>query len=172
MGSDMLSALQMIVVPFLDSLYNKPEKLVIIMSPICYNRLTAPYSQLYEYTSGLKAFKENFIAGLTKNGSVPDIEFVVEPLLSPTNALCGTNPMNANAFDYLILAAPKLRTGPEDQAQPMLLYGAPLTKFVYPTIPGSYNTQYKFLRRVAGVFCPVSSVIRAYSGFGCLTAAT
>ena len=171
-GSNMLSALQGIIVPFLDSLYNKAETLVIAMSPICYNRLTAPYSQLYNPTAALKAFIENFIAGKKENGDVPDIEIVIEPLLSPTNALNGTNPFNANAFDYLVLAAPRIRTGPDNQSQPMILAGAPLQKFVYPTIPGSYNTHYKFLRRYAGVFAPVASAIRVYSGFGCLTALT
>jgi hypothetical protein len=172
-GSLMLSALQGIIVPFLDSLNNKAETLVLAMSPICYNRLTAPYSQLYNPTSALKAFIENFIAGKKEKGDVPDIEIVIEPLLGPTNALNPAgNPMNANAFDYLVLAAPKIRTGPEGQAQPMLMFGAPLMKFVYPTIPGSYNTQYKFLRRIAGVFCPVTAAVRVISGFGCLTAGT
>ena len=45
-------------------------------------------------------------------------------------------------------------------------------EFVYPTIPGSYDTQYKFLRRVAGVFAPVQAAVVAYSGFGIKTAST
>jgi hypothetical protein len=168
-GSNMLSALQAIIIPFLNTLYNKAETLVIAMSPAAYNYLTAPYSLLYNPTAALKAFIENFIAGKKENGDVPNIEIVIEPLLSGTNAADGTNPMNANAFDYFILAAPRIRTGPDNQSQPMIKFGAPITKFVYPTIPGSYNTQYKFLRRVAGVFCPVASTVRVFSGFGVLT---
>lgn len=159
-GSDMLSGLQSIIVPFLDSLYNKAERLVIVMSPQCYNRLTAPYSATYNPTAALKAAIENLIAGKKEDGSVPSVEVVIEPLFAPSTIF------NAQTYDYLLLLAPELKTGPSGEKQSMLMFGAPLMEFVYPTIPGSYDTQYKFLRRVAGVFAPVKAAVAAYSAFG------
>ncbi len=165
-GSDMLSALQGIIVPFLDSLYNKAERLVLVMSPQCYNRLTAPYSATYNPTAALKATIENLIAGLKEDGNVPSVEIVVEPLFAPSTIF------NAQTYDYLLLLAPEIKTGPSNETQPMLMFGAPLMEFVYPTIPGSYDTQYKFLRRVAGVFAPVQAAVAAWSGFGIKTVST
>ena len=165
-GSDMLSALQSIIVPFLDSLYNKAETLVLVMSPQCYNRLTAPYSAVYNPTAALKAMIENFIAGKKEDGSVPDVEIVIEPLLAPSTVF------NTNTYDYLLLLAPDLKTGPAGEKQPMLMFGAPLMEFVYPTVPGSFDTQYRFLRRIAGVFAPVRGAVAAYSGFGIKSATT
>ena len=165
-GSDMLSALQSILIPFLDSLYNKITTVKIVVSPQCYNRLTAPYSATYNPTAALKATIENFIAGKTKDGTVPDLEFVIEPLFAPSTIF------NAQTYDYLLLLAPEMPTGPDEEKQPMLLFGAPLMEFVYPTIPGSYTTQYKFLRRVAGVFAPVQAAVVAYRAFGIASATT
>jgi len=165
-GASMLSALQGIIVPFLDSLYNKAETLIMAMSPQCYNRLTAPYSTTYNPTAALKAMIENLIAGKKEDGSVPNVEIVIDPLLAPST------PFNAQTYDYFLLIAPRMRTGPEGQVQPMVMFGAPLMEFVYPTIPGSYDTQYKFLRRVAGVYAPVQAAVAAWSGFGIKSSTT
>ena len=165
-GSDMLTALQSILIPFLDSLYNKVSTIKIVVSPQCYNRMTAPYSATYNPTAALKATIENFIAGKTKDGTVPDLEFVIEPMFAPSTIF------NAQTYDYLLLLAPEMPTGPDEEKQPMLLFGAPMMEFVFPTIPGSYTTQYKFLRKVAGVFAPVSQAVKAYSGFGIASATT
>lgn len=165
-GAAMLTGLQSIIIPFLDALYNKAETLVIAMSPVCYNRLTAPYSTTYNPTAALKAMIENLIAGKKEDGSVPNVEIVVDPLLSASTVF------NAQTYDYLLLIAPRMRTGPAGEVQPMVMFGAPLMEFVYPTIPGSYDTQYKFLRRVAGVFAPVQAAVAAYSGFGIKSATT
>ena len=165
-GSDQLTALQSIIVPFLNSLYNKVKTLVIVMSPACYNYLTVPYSAIYNPTAGLKAMLENFIAGKMEKGGVPNIEIVIEPLLAANTVF------NTNAYDYTLLLAPEIPTGPDEESQPMLLFGAPLMEFVYPTIPGSFDTQYKFLRRIAGIFAPVKAAVAAYSGFGQKTATT
>jgi hypothetical protein len=109
---------------------------------------------------------ENFIAGKKEDGSVPDVEIVVEPLLAPSTVF------NSNTYDYLLLLAPEIKTGPAGEKQPMLMFGAPLMEFVYPTVPGSFDTQYRFLRRVAGVFAPVRGAVAAYSGFGIKSATT
>ena len=103
---------------------------------------------------------ENFIAGKMEKGRVPNVEIVIEPLLAANTVF------NTNAYDYTLLLAPEIPTGPDEESQPMLLFGAPLMEFVYPTIPGSYDTQYKFLRRYAGVFAPVQAAVAAWSGFG------
>lgn len=160
-GSDMYSALISIIVPFLTGLYNKVEEMVIAVSPTAYNLLTShPYSAIYNPESALKAMLDNFMAGKGENGDLPSIKIVADPLLAPSTIF------NAQTYDYTVLIAKSLRTGPDKQKQPMVLFGAPLQRFVYPTIPGSYATHYKFLRRIAGVFGPVPGAVVVYSGFG------
>ena len=65
-----------------------------------------------------------------------------------------------------MITAPEIGAGPTDEKQDLLLFGAPLMNYVFPAIPGQYNTQYKTLRRVAGVFAPVPIAAKVYSGFG------
>ncbi len=159
-GAAQLSALLSIIIPFLDALHNRAETLIIAMSPQCYNRMTVPYSTTYNPTAALKAAIENLIAGKQEDGTVPNVQIVIDPLLEPSTSF------NAQTYDYTLLISPRMKTGPTGATQPMVMFGAPLMEFVYPTIPGSYDTQYKFLRRVAGVFCPVAASVAAYSGFG------
>lgn len=160
-GATQLQALQGIIVPFLTTLYNKLKSLKIVVSPTCYNALTAPYSNTYSAESAIKAFIGNFVAGKTKDGGVPDIEFVIEPLFAPSTMF------NANTYDYMMLIASELQVGPDEEEAPLIMFGAPLMEFVYPTIPGTYDTQYKFLKRVAGVFAPLGGQsVAVWTGFG------
>ena len=160
-GYTQLAALQSIMVPFLTTLYNKLKSLKIVVSPICYNALTAPYSSTYSAESALKALIGNFVAGKTKDGGVPDIEFVIEPLFSPSTMF------NSNTYDYMMLIASELQVGPDEEEMPLIKFGAPLMEFVYPTIPGTYETEYKFLKRVAGVFAPLGGQsVAVWTGFG------
>ena len=73
---------------------------------------------------------------------------------------------NSQAYDYLIITAPEVGTGPEDTRQSIIKCGMPLKEFVYPVIPGMVNTQHRMLRRYAGVFAPVGKSVKIYSGFG------
>jgi hypothetical protein len=160
-GATQLQALQGIIVPFLTTLYNKLKSLKIVVSPTCYNALTAPYSNTYSAESALKALLGNFVAGKTKDGGVPDIEFVIEPLFAPSTMF------NPNTYDYMMLIASELQVGPDEEEMPLIMFGAPLMEFVYPTIPGSYETQYKFLKRVAGVYAPLGGQsVAVWTGFG------
>ncbi len=160
-GATQLQALQAVIVPFLTTLYNKLKSLKIVVSPTCYNALTAPYSSTYSAESALKALLSNFVAGKTKDGGVPDIEFVIEPLFAPSTMF------NSNTYDYMMLIASELQVGPDEEEMPLIMFGAPLMEFVYPTIPGSYETQYKFLKRVAGVYAPLGGQsVAVWTGFG------
>ena len=163
-GYTQLAALQSVIVPFLTTLYNKLKSLKIVVSPDCYNALTAPYSSTYSAESAIKALLGNFVAGKTKDGGVPDIEFVIEPLFAPNYR---SNPFNSSNSDYMMLIASELQVGPDEEEMPLIMFGAPLMEFVYPTIPGSYETQYKFLKRVAGVFAPMGGQsVAVWTGFG------
>jgi hypothetical protein len=66
----------------------------------------------------------------------------------------------------MVITAPSITGGVDEQDQPLLFWGKPLDKFVFPTIPGSYSTQYKTLKRVSGMFAPYSPAVKVYYGFG------
>ena len=160
-GAAQLLALEQIIVPFLTTVYNKIHTLKIVMSPTCYNALTAPYSTQYSAEGAIKAFLANFLAGKTKDGGVPNIEIIIEPLFAPSTMF------NANAYDYFALIATEMELGPDEEMMPLIMFGAPLMEFVYPTIPGAYDTQYKFLKRVAGIFAPMGGQsVAVWTGFG------
>ena len=160
-GATQLLALEQIIVPFLTTVYNKIDTLKMVMSPTCYNALTAPYSASYSAEGAVKAFLANFLAGKTKDGGVPNIEIVIEPLFAPSTMF------NANTYDYFMLVATEMETGPDEEKTPLIMCGAPLMEFVYPTIPGAYDTQYKFLKRYAGIFAPIGGQsVAVWTGFG------
>ena len=160
-GSKIYQNLARIVVEFLSRTYNKFPKLRIAMAPECYNIFsTAPYSDVYNPTAALKIMVANMMPGEMKDGKIPDFEFFPDPLLA-----AGTI-FNPNEYDYLVITAPETKAGPDETTQPLVLAGMPLDEFVYPVIPGQYNTQYKILRRYAGVFAPVPDAIEVISGFG------
>lgn len=160
-GSDAYKALFSAINSFLTASDNKFKHLRVAMSPLAYNLLTSlPYSDAYSAVSPKKVFEDNYLGGENKDGKLPTIEFIADPMLKASSLF------NANAFDYLVITAPEIDAGPDDEKQGTVLFGAPLMKYVFPAIPGQYNTQYKTLRRVAGIFAPVPSAVKVYSGFG------
>jgi len=160
-GADMYVALSAVVNTFLNASLNKLNQLKIGLSVLAYNILaTTPYSQAYNPNSVLKVFVDNYAAGAGLDGYTPSIEFYPEPLFQPSTV------WNSLATDYMVIAAPEITGGVDEETQPLILFGMPLKDFVYPAIPGAYMTQYKFLRRIAGVFCPYTPALKVYTGFG------
>ena len=160
-GSDVYKMVYRIINDFLTSADNKFNKVKVAMSPEAYNYFTSlPYSENFDPTAAWKIFNENYGGGKDKNGKLPTIEFVSDPMLK------GSSMFNANTFDYLVITAPEVGAGPDDENQPLVLFGSPLREFIFPAIPGQYNTQFKTLRRVAGIFAPVPQGVRVYAGFG------
>ena len=160
-GSDMYKAFSKALNAYLTTNMNKFPKIMIGMSPLAYNLFTsAAYSDTYDPNSAMKIFMNNYMAGEDKDGRMPDIEIFADPLLAPNTIF---NPLST---DYLVITAPEIGTGPDDTPQPLVLFGAPLMEFVYPVVPGQYLTQYKMLRRVAGIFAPYTPAIQVYTGFG------
>lgn len=160
-GSDVYSAMYNILNDFLTSSDNKFEEIKVAMSPEAYNIFTSlPYSSNYNPTAANKIFTENYFAGMGKDGSTPKIEFISDPLLKANSMF------NKSSSDRMIITAPRVKAGPQEQEQPLVLFGAPMMNLVFPVVPGQYNTQYKTMRRVAGVFTPVPQAVRAYAGFG------
>ena len=97
---------------------------------------------------------------MTKSGSKPKIEFYSDPLLA------AKTPFNNTALDRLVITAPEVGAGTNDEKQDILLAGIPLENFTYPVYPNSYDQQHAVLRRYAGVFAPVPQAVKVYSGFG------
>lgn len=160
-GSDAYAALYNILNDFLTSGDNKFEKITVAMSPEAYNNLTSlPYSSNYNPTAAHKIFVDNYLAGKGKDGATPTVEFYSDPLLKAGSIF------NPSTHDYMVITAPEVKAGPSEEMQPLVLFGAPMMNLVFPVIPGQYNTQYKTMRRVAGVFAPVPQAIRVYQGFG------
>ena len=54
----------------------------------------------------------------------------------------------------------------DDETQDILMLGVPLENFTYPVYPNSYDQQHAVLRRFAGVFAPIASAVKVFSGFG------
>ena len=119
-----------------------------------------PYSAAYNPKSPLAIFEENYIAGMTKTGKIPRVEFFADPMLDAATQF------NSGIHDYLVITAPEIGLGPEDAKKKVILQGMPLSEFVYPVVPGMINTQHRVLRRYAGIFAPVSESVKIYSGFG------
>jgi hypothetical protein len=160
-GSDMYALLATALNSFLTTNMNKFPKIMVGMSPLAYNILTSQsYSAAYNPNSAMKIFMENYSAGVDKDGRMPDIEIFADPLLAASTTF------NALATDYLVITAPSIGTGPNDQLQPLVTFGAPLMEFVYPVVPGQFTTQYRMLRRAAGIFAPYLPAIKVYTGFG------
>ncbi len=108
----------------------------------------------------MKIFEENFLAGMTKNGTTPKIEFFADPLLA------ADTDFSKDGLDRLVITAPEIGAGPNDEKQDLLLLGVPLENFTYPVYPNSYDQQHAVLRRFAGVFAPVGQAVKVYTGFG------
>ena len=160
-GSDVYRMVYGRINSFLSDADNKFSKVKVAMAPEAYNYFTSlPYSDNFDPTAAWKIFNENYGGGKGENGQLPKIEFVSDPMLKANSMF------NSNSFDYMVMTAPEVGAGPDNENQPLVLFGSPLREFVFPAIPGQYNTQFKTLRRVAGIFAPVPQAIRAYAGFG------
>lgn len=160
-GYTMYQALAKAITDFMGASKNKFDVVRVAMSPEAYNVLTStPYSNNYEPKSPLKIFEENFEAGVTKNGSKSKVEFFADPFLSASNGF------DNSGSDKLVITAPEIGAGTDDEKQDLLLLGIPLENFTYPVYPNSYDQQHAVLRRFAGVFAPVGQAVKCYSGFG------
>lgn len=160
-GNTMYQALAGAITDFMGASQNKFDVIRVAMSPAAYNLLTStPYSDTYEAKSPIAIFEENFMAGVTKNGSKPKIEFYADPLLSADTEF------SSDGNDRLVITAPEVGAGPDDEKQDLLLLGVPLENFTYPVYPNSYDQQHAVLRRFAGVFAPVGQAVKVYAGFG------
>ena len=160
-GADAYRAVYSVINNFLSSADNKFSEVVMAMSPEAYNDFTSlPYSENFNPVAAHKILLENYGAGKGQDGKLPSVRFVSDPMLKAGSIF------NPTAHDYMVMTAPKVGAGPGNEEQPLVLFGAPLMDFVFPAIPGQYNTQYKTMRRVAGVFAPVPQAIRVYQGFG------
>lgn len=160
-GSTMYKALAQVIREFMNVSYNKFDIIRVAMAPAAYNLLTSTaYSDAYNPRCALAIFAENFEAGVTKSGSKPKIEFYSDPLLA------AKTPFNSTALDRLVITAPEVGAGTNDEKQDILLAGIPLENFTYPVYPNSYDQQHAVLRRYAGVFAPVPQAVKVYSGFG------
>lgn len=160
-GADVYRAVYSKINSFLTDADNKFNKVQVAMCPEAYNIFTSlPYSETFDPTAAWKIFNENYGGGQMKDGKLPTIEFISDPMLKPNSMF------NSNPFDYMVMTAPEVGAGPTDENQPLVLFGSPLREFVFPAIPGQYNTQFKTLRRVAGIFAPVPQAVRVYAGFG------
>lgn len=160
-GNTMYQALSKVITDFMNASQNKFDVIRVAMAPKAYNILTStPYSDVYEAKSPLKIFEENFEAGMTKNGSKPKVEFFADPLLAAETEF------NPSKNDKLVITAPEIGAGPNDEKQDLLLLGVPLENFTYPVYPNAYDQQHAVLRRYSGVFAPVAQSVKVYSGFG------
>ena len=160
-GYTMYKQLAKAITDFMGASQNKFDIVRVAMAPGAYNLLTSvPYSNTYEAKSALAIFEENFNAGVTKNGSKPKIEFYADPFLAANTEF------NSSMSDKLVITAPEIGAGPNDEKQDLLLLGVPLENFTYPVYPNAYDQQHAVLRRFAGVFAPVGLAVKVYTGFG------
>ena len=160
-GSTIYQHLAGIINDFFDASYNKFDHVKVGLSTYAFNQLSSiPYSDVYNAKSVLAIFNENYIAGETKEGKIPRVEFYADPLLD------ASTDYNQNAYDYMVITAPEIGLGPEDTRKNVILQGMPLKEFVYPVVPGQINTQHRMLRRYAGIYAPVTESVKVISGFG------
>lgn len=160
-GNTMYANLAKVVRDFMDASQNKFDIVRVAMAPAAYNLLASTnYSDVYNPEGAMKIFMDNFEAGVTKSGAKPKIEIYADPLLAANNGF------NTAATDLMVITAPEVGAGPQDEKQDLLLLGVPLENFVYPVYPNSYDQQHCVLRRFAGVFAPVEAAVKVYSGFG------
>ena len=160
-GSDAFRLIAGKINDFLTRADNKFSHIKIAVSPEAYNYLTSmPYSDVYDATTAMETFAKSYLAGKGPNGSTPTIEWVADPLLKANSIF------NPNDFDYMIIQAPEIGGGPNNESQPTNFWATALKKFVFPVIPGMYNDQYKTLRRVAGIIAPIPAATEVWAGFG------
>ncbi len=162
-GSTAYQQLATAISDFLSTLKNKVTKVNVRMSPEAYNILgKLPYSDVYNPNSAIKIMVENFMSGKGLNAA-PAIEILPDPMLSASSA---ANVFNPIAHDYLVITAESIGTGPDNASQSLIWYGQPLDKFVYPVVPQQFSTQYRTMRRVSGIFAPLTTAVKVYSTYG------
>lgn len=160
-GSDMYEALSGIINKVFNASGNKFDKLKVGVSVYTYNVLTSTaYSKGYEPKSVLTIFNENYLAGTTKDGKEPKVEFFADPMLD------ALSDFNSEDADYMVITAPEIGMGPNDEKRKVILQGMPLKEFIYPVVPGQLTTQHRVLRKYAGIFCPVKEAVHVVKGFG------
>lgn len=160
-GSTMYAALAGAIRDFMDASFNKFDVVRVAMSPAAFNLLASTaYSNQFSPESAMKVFMDNFEAGVSKNGSKPKIEIYSDPLLAADTEF------SSDGNDRMVITAPEVGAGPNDDKQDILLLGVPLENFTYPVYPNSYDQQHCVLRRYSGVFAPVQQAVKVYVGFG------
>ena len=166
-GSDMMTLIYKAINDFLVTNQNLFNTIRIAVSPTAYNILSSiQYSANYNPEPPISTIQRFYAAGKGAYDRPVDVQFVVEPMLSATTSNIYTNVFNSNSYDYMVITAPTIRLEQDNAEQKLIMYGTPVKDFVYPVIPGAYNTEYKQLKRVAGIFAPVGTAVKAYSGFG------
>jgi len=155
-------------ISFLNPMKNNVKRVHATMSPEAFNVFTTlPYSDSYNPSNPLQIFGKSFDAGGKEvvTGSIGGVPFDIQcdPMLSGSGR---GNMFNGQTYDYLVFTADELKAGPTDESQSLIHYGEPLGEFVYPTLPQQFSTQFRFLKRVSGVFAPYNSAIKVYSGYG------
>lgn len=163
-GSLAYQAVANAIADFLSTNLNKPNLLRIAVSPLAYNILgSLPYSDAYSSVSALQALITNFDAGLGPKNTTPAIQIYADPLLGGS---ASGNLWNSNVYDYMVITAPKIVGGLDEEDQDLLVWGKPLDRFIFPAVPGPYCTQYKTLKRISGMFAPYTAAVKVYYGFG------
>jgi hypothetical protein len=164
-GSLIYRTLADIINQFIVRADGKFKKLNIFMSPEAWSYISsAPYSDTYEAKSAMRVFEQNYLSP-DKDGLKPSINWFIDPMLKASSNE-QPNIFNPDKQDYFVITCPEEGGGPSNESMPLILYGEPLSEFVYPVIPGQYNSQYKMLKRIAGVFAPVPAAVKVIKGFG------
>lgn len=158
-GSTLYKMLSGIVKKKMDESHNKFDIIKIAMAPQAFNIFASTaYSDVYNPKNTFAIFDENFTAGVTKDGKKPLVGFFSDPLLEAS--------LYADGCDRLVVTAPEVGAGPQDEKQDIILCGIPLENFVYPVNPNGYDQQHCTLRRFSGIFAPVGAAVTVYAGFG------
>lgn len=160
-GSIIFRQLAKAVMAFLSNVDNKFNVVNIGMSPQAYNVLQSQvYSDVYNPTLAIELIEQK----LSKEAKVKDgrqltVTIYPDPLLKQSSIF------NAQSYDYLILTSPSIEAGPDEEQQDLIYCGEPIEEFMFPVIPGQTHTNYKKLKRFAGIFAPVPAAIQAYYGY-------
>lgn len=167
-GSKIYQQFATAVVAFLNPMKNRCKKVRATMSVEAFNIFTSTvYSDAYNPANPWQIVENTFGAGSNQvlTGSIGGVkvEVACDPMLSGSGY---GNSFNSQTYDYLVLTADELTAGPSDESQSLIHYGQPLGEFVYPVMPQQFSTQYRYLKRVSGVFAPYKNAVKVYSGYG------
>lgn len=153
---------------FIGPMKNKCKKVHATMSVEAFNNFASmPYSNVYNPNNAAQIFTQAYGSGGEKllTGAIGGVtvEIACDPMLSGSGY---GNFFNAQTYDYLVLTADELSAGPSDESQSLIHWGEPLGEFVYPVMPQQFSTQYRYLKRVSGIFAPYNNAVKVYSGYG------